>query len=78
MKLLRSFFNAIWKVVGLFLLYQVILRFIRKRYPFPVPAFVGRFLDSDLRRAMQPPQPTSSTRIPGRIPLRSMIGWGRA
>jgi ubiquinone/menaquinone biosynthesis C-methylase UbiE len=57
MKTTRRFFNAILKVLGIFLLYQAILRFIRKRYHFPVPAFVGRFLDSDLRRAMQPAQP---------------------
>lgn len=40
---------------GAFLLYQVLIRIIRKVYHFPAPAFIGRFLDSDLRRWQQPP-----------------------
>jgi SAM-dependent methyltransferase len=45
------------KMVGFFVLYQLVLRLVRKRFPFPVPPVVGRFLDSDLRRWMQPPGP---------------------
>jgi len=36
-------------------LWQVLIRAIRKLYRFPAPAFIGRFLDSDLRRWRQPP-----------------------
>jgi len=42
-------------VLGAFFLYQALIRIIRKLYHFPAPAFIGRFLDSDLRRWMQPP-----------------------
>ncbi|MFC2002596.1 class I SAM-dependent methyltransferase [Chloroflexota bacterium] len=38
-----------------FLLYQVLARIFRKLYHSPAPAFIGRFLDSDLRRWLQPP-----------------------
>ena len=42
-------------VLGAFFLWQVLIRAIRKLYRFPAPAFIGRFLDSDLRRWRQPP-----------------------
>ena len=42
-------------VLGSILLYQVLIRIIRKLYHFPAPAFIGRFLGSDLRRWVQPP-----------------------
>ncbi len=42
-------------VLGALFLYQVLIRIIRKLYHFPAPAFIGRFLDSDLRRWVQPP-----------------------
>jgi len=42
-------------VLGAILLYQVLIRIIRKLYHFPAPAFIGRFLDSDIRRWLQPP-----------------------
>jgi ubiquinone/menaquinone biosynthesis C-methylase UbiE len=43
--------------VGIFVLYQFLLRLTRKTIAhFPAPAFIGRFLDSDLRRRMQRPQ----------------------
>ena len=41
--------------LGAFFLYQVLIRVIRKLYHFPAPAFIGRFLDSDVRRWMQQP-----------------------
>jgi ubiquinone/menaquinone biosynthesis C-methylase UbiE len=45
------------KIIVIFALYMVIIRIARKLFHFPAPAFVGYFLDSDLRRAMQPPDP---------------------
>ena len=42
-------------VLGVLLVWQVVIRLFRKRYHFPAPAFIGRFLDSDIRREMQPP-----------------------
>ena len=45
------------RVLGFLVLYQLVLRLVRKRFHFPVPPVVGRFLDSDLRRWMQPPGP---------------------
>ncbi len=42
-------------VLGVFILYQVLIRVVRKSYHFPAPAFIGRFLDSSVRRWVQPP-----------------------
>ncbi len=42
--------------ISVFLLYQMVYRTIRKLYHFPAPAFIGRFLDSDIRRWVQPPE----------------------
>jgi len=42
-------------VLGAFLLWQVLIRIIRKLWHFPAPAFIGRFLDSNIRRWRQPP-----------------------
>ena len=47
--------KAILIVLGVFLLCQVLIRIIRKSYRVPAPAFIGRFLDSNLRRWAQPP-----------------------
>ncbi len=47
--------NIILIALGVVFLYQVLIRIIRKLWHFPAPAFIGRFLDSDLRRWMQPP-----------------------
>ena len=41
-------------VLGAFLLWQVLIRVVRKLYHFPAPAFTGRFLDSKVRRWVQP------------------------
>jgi len=43
-------------LLGFFLAYQILVRIIRKLIHFPAPAFIGKFLDSDLRRRMQPPE----------------------
>jgi ubiquinone/menaquinone biosynthesis C-methylase UbiE len=42
-------------IVGIFLVWQILFRIIRKTIPFPAPAFIGIFLDSDLRRRIQSP-----------------------
>ena len=42
-------------ILGAFCLYQILSRSIRKVFHFPAPAFIGFFLDSDLRRWVQPP-----------------------
>lgn len=43
-------------VLGGLFAWQVIVRIIRKLVHFPAPAFIGFFLDSNLRRIMQPAQ----------------------
>lgn len=35
--------------------WQLLIRVARKLFHFPAPAFIGRFLDSDYRRKLQPP-----------------------
>jgi len=42
-------------VIGIIILYQVIIRIGRKCIHFPAPSFIGRFLDSNFRRKLQPP-----------------------
>ena len=42
-------------VLGAMLLYQVLIRIVRKLHRFPAPAFIGRLLDSAVRRWLQPP-----------------------
>ena len=42
-------------LLGLFVLYQVITRVFRKLVHSPAPAFIGRILDSNYRRKLQPP-----------------------
>ena len=54
---MKPVLRAIKKIIVIFALYQIIVRVVRKLFHFPAPAFVGYFLDSDLRRAMQPPDP---------------------
>jgi len=46
--------NIILIVLGAFFLYQVLIRIIRKLYRLPAPAFIGPFLDSNVRRWVQP------------------------
>ena len=43
-------------IIGLIVSYFIFLRIIRKIIPSPAPAFMGRILDSDLRRKMQSPE----------------------
>jgi ubiquinone/menaquinone biosynthesis C-methylase UbiE len=42
-------------IIGLFVLWQVIIRIFRKLFHFPAPAFIGYLLDSNYRRFLQPP-----------------------
>jgi ubiquinone/menaquinone biosynthesis C-methylase UbiE len=51
----KSFMRTCLTILGVFTVYQIVIRLIRKHWHFPAPAFIGRFLDSDVRRAMQPP-----------------------
>ena len=44
-------------ILCVFVVYQILIRLLRKLVHFPAPAFIGRFLDSRLRRAMQPAAP---------------------
>jgi len=41
--------------LALLILWQVLIRVFRKLVHFPAPAFIGRGLDSDFRRRLQPP-----------------------
>jgi ubiquinone/menaquinone biosynthesis C-methylase UbiE len=41
--------------ITLFLCYLALFRIIKKLFRFPSPPFIGWFLDSDLRRWLQPP-----------------------
>jgi ubiquinone/menaquinone biosynthesis C-methylase UbiE len=38
------------------ILWQVLIRLVRRFAKFPAPAFIGSFLDSDLRKKLQPPE----------------------
>lgn len=49
--------RIVLKVLGIVLLYRVVIGLLRKWFHFPAPTFVGQFLDSDLRRRVQPPGP---------------------
>jgi ubiquinone/menaquinone biosynthesis C-methylase UbiE len=42
-------------VLGVFVVWQALIRAFRKLLHFPAPAFLGRVLDSDYRRTVQPP-----------------------
>jgi ubiquinone/menaquinone biosynthesis C-methylase UbiE len=52
---IKIIFLIIASIVGLFILYQIIIRILRRFIHFPAPAVIGRFLDSDLRRKLQSP-----------------------
>ena len=52
---MKKLAGILFKIILFFLVYQVLLRLLRRVYDFPAPAFIGRFLDSDFRRKMQPP-----------------------
>lgn len=47
--------NIVLTILGIFLVWQIVIRVFRKKFHFPAPVFIGRFLDSDIRRKLQPP-----------------------
>lgn len=48
-------FRTVLYILGILVIYQILIRIIRKLIHFPAPAFIGRFLDSDSRRKLQTP-----------------------
>ncbi|MFC2074801.1 class I SAM-dependent methyltransferase [Bdellovibrionota bacterium] len=42
-------------ILILFVVWQIVLRIVRKNWHFPAPACLGRILDSNYRRKLQPP-----------------------
>ena len=42
-------------VLACIILWQILIRLVRRFAKFPAPAFIGSFLDSDLRRKLQHP-----------------------
>jgi len=52
--MLTTLFIIFWTLVIL-VAYLVIIRIVRWFIPFPIPAFVVRFIDNPLRRRIQPP-----------------------
>jgi len=66
-----------WALLG-FAFYQVVLRVVRRFWNFPVPAFIGRFLNSRYRRMMQPPSQVieRSGIVPGMTVLEVGCGSG--
>ena len=55
MKIFKRLFDALAAILKTFLVLQIMLRLVRRFYKFPAPAFLGRLLDSDYRRFLQPP-----------------------
>jgi len=49
--------NVILWILVIFIVWQILFRIGRKILNFPAPAFIGRFLDSDMRRRIQPTGP---------------------
>jgi ubiquinone/menaquinone biosynthesis C-methylase UbiE len=52
---MKKLLKTLTLAVGIFTIYQVLLRLIRQHWQFPAPAFIGRFLSSPMRARMQPP-----------------------
>lgn len=47
--------NILLIILGFFILEQIVVRIFRKLVRFPAPAFIGKWLDSNLRRKLQSP-----------------------
>jgi SAM-dependent methyltransferase len=47
--------NILLITVGVFVLFQVTIRILKKLFRLPAPAFLGRLLDSSFRRKFQSP-----------------------
>jgi ubiquinone/menaquinone biosynthesis C-methylase UbiE len=52
---MNSIITIIIIVLGIFIIWQIFIRFLRRFFNFPAPAFIGHLLDSDYRRRIQPP-----------------------
>ena len=52
---MNSLITILIVVLIIFILWQVVIRILRRYLDFPAPAFIGNFLDSDFRRKMQSP-----------------------
>ncbi len=48
--------QSVLVILGIFVIYQLILRLARRYWKFPAPSFIGKFLDSKQRKVMQPPE----------------------
>jgi len=47
--------KIILSILGIFVLFQIFIRIVRKMIHFPAPSFIGPLLDSNYRRRLQPP-----------------------
>ena len=52
---MKLILRTLFKIISVIAVYQLILRLVRRYAKFPAPAFMGRMLDSDYRRRMEPP-----------------------
>lgn len=56
MQILITTIYIILGIIAFVIVYQLLVRLVRRFAKFPAPAFIGKFLDSDFRRKLQPPQ----------------------
>jgi len=56
-KIIQIILQFFFYLLVFLILWQIVVRIIRKLFHFPAPAFIGVFLDSDYRRKVQPPDP---------------------
>lgn len=55
MSVTEIFTEILFWLIILIIIWQIVIRVGRKIWHFPAPSFIGRFLDSNLRRWLQPP-----------------------
>jgi ubiquinone/menaquinone biosynthesis C-methylase UbiE len=59
MSVIKSVFSLLkWLLLALFsyiLFVEIVLRIVRRFYPFPIPPYVARLIDNPIRRRIQPP-----------------------
>ncbi len=48
--------NVILIILGLLILWQIVMRILKRFFHFPAPPFLGFILDSRFRRLFQPPE----------------------
>ncbi len=56
MKWIIRWIKFVVKLLQVFLIFQLVVRLVRRYFKFPAPAFIAGFLDSNLRRKLQPPK----------------------